>query len=308
MPVIFHPPVEQIEANFFGRVTFSNRRILNILKNLGQDGEDYEVFYQPCIGAERPDFAVIRAGWGIQLIKTCELDLHKYIVLKDGNYQSKKNQKPVLSPFNSVINSKGKLCNDILAPFYFLENRDPSPDFLRDKQSELYECISTSVYFLKPLFDLCCLYQPTTFRLKYDSSPSLFEKHTYFWTMQDSDLLILCQIRKNFKKRSVFSDAMQDAIRCQFLSLDRISSMYAVPLQGKQASLAISSPGEKQRIRGAAGTGKTTVLAQRAINCFTMSHEPVLILYFNVTLGSYLKSKIFQQNHTLFSPFFPNDS
>ena len=84
--------------------------------------------------------------------------------------------------------------------------------------------------------------------------------------------------------------------------------MYAVPLQGKQASLAISSPGEKQRIRGAAGTGKTTVLAQRAINCFTMSHEPVLILYFNVTLGSYLKSKIFQQNHTLFSPFFPNDS
>lgn len=39
MPVIFHPPVEQIEANFFGPVTLSNRRFIRILKKLGDGFE-----------------------------------------------------------------------------------------------------------------------------------------------------------------------------------------------------------------------------------------------------------------------------
>lgn len=86
MSLVFHPPLDQIEANQFGQVTASNRRMLRILKNLGQDGDDYEIYYQPCIGDDRPDFAVVRRYRGIQLIKTCELNLSGLKVRTNGSY------------------------------------------------------------------------------------------------------------------------------------------------------------------------------------------------------------------------------
>ncbi len=68
MPVTFHPSADQIEANLFGPASESSLRLLRIMKDLGQDGDIYEVYYQPLIGNEHPDFAVVRQGF--KFVKT----------------------------------------------------------------------------------------------------------------------------------------------------------------------------------------------------------------------------------------------
>jgi superfamily I DNA/RNA helicase len=59
----------------------------------------------------------------------------------------------------------------------------------------------------------------------------------------------------------------------------------------KQASLIISKEGD-QRIKGVAGTGKTTVLAHKAVYSNERTKSEVLILSFNITIRHYIKYKI----------------
>lgn len=49
-----------------------------------------------------------------------------------------------------------------------------------------------------------------------------------------------------------------------------------------------SQPDVQRKIRGVAGSGKTTVMAARAIDAYKKTHSPVLILTFNITLKRYI--------------------
>lgn len=58
-----------------------------------------------------------------------------------------------------------------------------------------------------------------------------------------------------------------------------------------QKKFIISKSGE-YKIKGVAGSGKSTVLARRAVNAYKRHGSRVLILYFNITMGNYIKEKI----------------
>ena len=84
----------------------------------------------------------------------------------------------------------------------------------------------------------------------------------------------------------------------------------------KQKNLIISKPGD-QRVKGVAGTGKTSVLAQRAVFSNERTKSEVLILSFNITIRHYIRDKIenvrkeylrtdFHLSH--FHDFFKNQS
>src|SRR5690606_8663352 len=59
----------------------------------------------------------------------------------------------------------------------------------------------------------------------------------------------------------------------------------------KQKEFSISKSGE-QKIRGVVGSGKTIVLAQRAINAHKRTNGKVLILTYNHSLKNYIKGKL----------------
>lgn len=59
----------------------------------------------------------------------------------------------------------------------------------------------------------------------------------------------------------------------------------------KQLSLTKSENG-KAKVKGVAGCGKTSILAQRAVNAFARHKSEVLILTFNITLKNYIKDKL----------------
>lgn len=47
-----------------------------------------------------------------------------------------------------------------------------------------------------------------------------------------------------------------------------------------------------EKIRGIAGSGKTTILAKRAVNAYKRHNEEVLVLTYNITLKRYIHDKI----------------
>ena len=65
----------------------------------------------------------------------------------------------------------------------------------------------------------------------------------------------------------------------------------AIKFDKKQLSLTKSKNG-KEKIKGVAGCGKTSVLSQRAINAHQRHNSSVLILTFNITLKNYIRDKI----------------
>lgn len=54
----------------------------------------------------------------------------------------------------------------------------------------------------------------------------------------------------------------------------------------------IPSSAEEKKISGVAGSGKTFVLAKRAVNAYMRTHATVLILTFNITLRNYIHDRI----------------
>ena len=62
--------------------------------------------------------------------------------------------------------------------------------------------------------------------------------------------------------------------------------------EAKYKTLCQSKAG-KQKIKGVAGSGKTTVLAKRAVACSDrMVNGEILITYFNITMGNYIREKV----------------
>src|SRR5690606_12653358 len=66
-----------------------------------------------------------------------------------------------------------------------------------------------------------------------------------------------------------------------------------IPYTKKQLEIIYGGNEKKeQRIKGVVGSGKTTVLAARAVQAVKRTDEEVLILTYNITLKNYIKDKI----------------
>ncbi|TOO97002.1 nuclease, partial [Vibrio parahaemolyticus] len=64
-----------------------------------------------------------------------------------------------------------------------------------------------------------------------------------------------------------------------------------IPLDAKQEKLIVSSEC-KEKIKGVAGCGKTTIIANRAVNAHSRHDSKVLIITYNITLKNLIKDRI----------------
>ena len=62
----------------------------------------------------------------------------------------------------------------------------------------------------------------------------------------------------------------------------------------KQKRLSVSHPG-RQKVTGCFGSGKTTVLVERAVNAYRRTHKRVLILTYNISLRNHIEHAISQR-------------
>ncbi len=65
-------------------------------------------------------------------------------------------------------------------------------------------------------------------------------------------------------------------------------------LSSTQKRLIESRAGARQKVKGHAGTGKTQVMAWRAVNAMLRTGKPILVLTYNITLRNYIRHRIQQ--------------
>ena len=81
--------------------------LLNFL--LDNLDDTYEIYYQPYLNGDNPDFAIMRKGSGVLLIEVKDWNLNHYYVDEKTKWRLQKDNTPIKSPLNQVENYKSNL-------------------------------------------------------------------------------------------------------------------------------------------------------------------------------------------------------
>ena len=181
-----------------------------------------------------------------------------------------------------------------------------------------YGLIKVYVYFHNATKnEIAAFYQPalSELRSELDELQRAFREQKLGHEQYEKKRLYLSSKKKQFErdlssmaitrdslKKIVFAGGKQnprfeESVYTEFMRLLQTPFHYAN--EGKpilytkpQARLSESVEGARVKICGVAGSGKTSVLAKRAVNAHRRHGEPVLILTFNLTLRMFIRDKI----------------
>ena len=263
----FFPEFEKI-INLKQTPTNGELHALGVLKELS---DDYEVYFQPFINGHNPDIIVVRENYGVLIIEVKDWQLKHYKIDEKDNWILHKEEIPIKSPVKQVEAYKNDLYN--------LSIPSLLPGKLKNKS--YYAIVQTAVYFhyeneasIKQhmkIKDFCPVYGNDNFSVKN------IINHKYILRKHPNGLFN-DEIYKEFQR----------VLKPSFHTLEQSQP---VNLSNKQKQL-VKSEDKQQKIRGVAGSGKTLVLAQRAVNSHIRHTEPVLILIYNITLRNYIHDNL----------------
>ncbi len=275
----FEPSLEIIDRMAYDKPTQGERKLLGMLEGLDNS---FEIFFQPHINIAHPDIVILRKKCGCLIIEVKDWNLSSYRRTYGGKLTVKNADCYLSSPFEQVQHYKSELYNRFSASMYIASK----------KNRNAYGVVVTSVYFStatdKQVIDLFgCKTVVTKNEKKYDN-------YYPFWTSEDSTVSILERIKYILRPHVSFSDSMYDDICLLMLpSHEWGEGREPFELDPEKRKLAVPSiNGQKILLTGPAGSGKTLVAAQKAINCWRTTRKPVLILTFNVTLRNYIRDCI----------------
>lgn len=249
-----YPSLQDLEKHP-GKFKFisEEQKILYFLDQTLDDS--FEIYYRPFFNGMRPIFVLLKSGAGMLIID--------YYASLDTRFE--------LTPKNKFDHQKFELLDMILAPE---DRRSHQRELLttihgaaimdasqaeinkKFKKDKYYTILSLESFFEEGLFN----YFLTK---KHLANESIFYNETYFK-----------EIRRHLKP-----------------SLHKLEEGKVLNLNAKQKKLITSEAGD-QRIKGIAGTGKTSALAYRAVNANKRTGSEVLILSFNITIRHYVRQKL----------------
>lgn len=282
---------------------------LHLLDALGgMFDESTSVYFQPCFNGDRPDIVLLNKKLGVVVVEVKDWDLDRYRVSSDNKWSLKSNGHIVKSPFEQVFAYKKN--------FFDVHVNGLLEKVVRDDR--FFNIISVNVYFhcatKKQLSDF---YNPAISEIGQqlrDNEASFkagrvahegYEKRREYLERKRKKLLrdlnMLSITKDNINKISFGKNLkgidFYETVYDEFYRL--LSPPYHYANEGKelqysklQTRLSESLDGSRAKICGVAGSGKTTVLAKRAVNAYKRHEEVVLILTFNITLRMYIKGRI----------------
>ncbi|MCR5888341.1 AAA family ATPase [Hymenobacter sp. J193] len=249
------PPIAFLtsEACFRLRPNAEELRVMQFLES--SIGDEYEVFFRPFLNGLRPSLVLYRPEAGVLIFDL--FDRTEY--LKKTNPKVKfTTQKYELIKLTAT--AKDQLTHD--RSLSKAINGVCLVDASTQEVSTQYKDVSYySVVAYEDLFrgeTLGQLLHST--KIRYDTA--FFIVH------------ILQEIRRYLKP-----------------SLHRLEEGKPFTPNAKQKELMVSQPGP-QRVKGVAGSGKTSTLAHKAVNANLRHKSEVLIVCFNITIQHYIRSKI----------------
>ena len=286
---------------------------LHLVKYLEQNlDETYEVYFNPYLDGDRPDIIVMKNGVGVFVIEVKDWDLNLYSIDDKNSWSvvtanSHGNQR-IKSPYQQAFNYKKNLY-DLHLPVIGIRR------IINDNFFKLVDCF---VYFHEARQEqLHSLYLPVysanarhreQVQSNHHNGVINFEKYDREYDyllnkkrqIQRDENMSFCynnidKLVKKIRNKSnhiLFDEEIyRDFKRRLSPSEHEIKQGVNINLDDKQKLLTLSDSG-KQKIKGVAGCGKTTILASRAINSRIRHNSEVLILTFNITLKNYIRDKL----------------
>jgi hypothetical protein len=258
--------------------------LLNYLINNLDD--TFEVFFNPMLNGDRPDVVILRKGFGVLIIEVKDYQLNRYELDKRKNWIVKYNNAKIKSPISQALKYKENLFNLHIPKL--LEKKIINFRFLN--------VVSCAIYFHNANHQEIknFLVTPYEHDLKYQK----FLKYNINFIGRDNlnefdfDLFLRTIKLKANNTQALFSDELYTSFK-RFLSppIHLIESGKNIPYSRRQVEI-IHSQNREQRIKGVVGSGKTTILAARAVQAYKRSKGKILILTYNITLKNYIHDKI----------------
>ncbi len=271
----FIPSLEEIKNNKMEKPTEGEWVLLQKLQDLS---DNYTIYFQPYINIAHPDIVIVAKECGVMIIEVKDWNLGAYEFLAESNsfgtIQEKRGHNRVRNPFEQVQSYKDELYN-LFCPALFLGKME---------NKKVYGVICSSIFY----------YKATEIEIKTFFKQNKNEwNYITFWGADSK--YIVNDIKRRLRKNVFFTNEIYWQISALFKpSLERIEQAKPFCLSEEQKKFTISESNKRQKIKGVAGSGKTLVLAQRAVNCFQRTKTPVLIIIFNITLQYYIRDKIAQ--------------
>lgn len=242
------------------------------------------IYLDPDLNGASPDFIIVRPNIGIIVISVFEEDLSKCHI-DNGNQTGK--------TIFLDIDSEQTGTKQIQSPFVALENyQNLIIESLKEFTNAVIED-NRNLGLVKKVL-ICtkgCI----------DQAKSIFgnPKYAYLYGNEFiNDRSILCRIfddlRFHYTNRAFDNVALQQLVKDLSPKWHSYREGISLHLTRQQASLSISVEGAQRKISGVAGSGKTQVLATRAVNAQVRSGGNVLILTFNITLANYMRMRLSQ--------------
>jgi len=296
--------------------TEGERHLLTfLLKNLN---DDYEIFYQPFLNGDLPDIIVMRKSGGLIIFEVKDWNLNNYETNPQGQWLIKNTcTGSNKNPLNQVMKYKNNLYNLHIDSLLDLKLKD----------YKYWKVVNCAIYFHchteSESIQTCYGKNPNekfkkfldkNFKLASNFCSNCQNQH-YNWidekckicgAYRNSQSLILGRdsLSKDklekildlswINKRSkYFSEELyQSFSRILKPSIHTIEDGIEIKYSSIQKELSISEENARKRIKGVAGSGKSLVLAKRAVNAHKRTGGLVLILTFNITMRNYLHDKI----------------
>jgi hypothetical protein len=267
-----------------------------LLENLS---DEYEIFFQPFLNGDCPDIILMRKGGGVLIIEVKDWLLENYFIDERKKWYVSYNKAFIKSPISQVLKYKENMYD------LHIENLLE----LRLKNYKYWFIVNCAVFFYKETNNKIWDFLLSPYKSNCVNNSSLNDKakksKENYLRFLDKNIVVIGKDNLNSeflnklleqkwisKKSHYFSDDLYESCR-RYLkpSFHSFEDGKNVNLNKRQSELALSKVGE-QKIKGVVGSGKTMVLAQRAVNAFKMKNDTVLILTYNISLKNYIHDKI----------------
>ncbi|MBD5238840.1 MAG: UvrD-helicase domain-containing protein [Bacteroidales bacterium] len=243
------------------------------------------IYLNPDLNGTSPDFVIIRPNVGIIVISVFEEDLTKCQVNIDDHW------------LIDIEDNDGKI-RTIQSPYTALEN---SQNLIIENIREITEAVIDDSRNLSLVKKVLVCTKGTK-----EQATELFGKQQWI-EVYGSDFLNIANDPANKVATHFFDDlrfhyrsSIFDSVVLQQLKHDLSPKWHSYRegidfnLSTPQRNLSKSVAGGQRKISGVAGSGKTQVLAKRAVNAQVRSGGNILILTFNISLVNYMKMRLSQ--------------
>lgn len=263
--------------------TLGEFNLLKSLKNILKEKDDFEIYYQPFLNGDQPDLIIMRKGYGVLILEVKDWDLSSYYIDDQKQWRLKKSNAIIKSPIAQVKTYKDNLYN--LHIEGLLEKKIDNNKF--------YGIVSCGVYLHKVNQEQINKFLENSFESQNDKR---YVKVFGIDSLTPEKVKFILSEQRLFTPSNVFDNELYESFKRYLQPPSNV--LYQgkrFNLTKEQQELAKSEVTIKGRkILGVAGSGKTQILAQRAVNAYKRTDDKILILTYNITLKNYIHDKISQ--------------